>query len=157
MIIDRADCQIPNDARRIPWISSYQGETDYEVRFGHLNGRRITFRWGKLPWRWSWLKPDQKYWNYDSEELFQREANGAWGILHCMCCNPVNVETLECFRELYVPLAVTGYFDHTTKNWVVCEPTKKELSTETWYRSESYQNFITENPQYARRDYAMAA
>ncbi len=149
LIVDRTpDCNTPNEARRIPWISSYQGEVDFQVGFGHLNGRRISWRYAKVPWRWSFQREGERYWNFGTEEEFQSQVNGAWGIIHCSA-NPIDAATLEEFRR-YHPLAVTGYYDHLTRSWVICEPTTQELGTESWKQSQSYRDFMAEHPQYAR-------
>jgi hypothetical protein len=128
-LIQQRHFETPNARRRIRWTSSYQGATDYDSDIGKR--RRLTFRYGKLPWRWSFQKPGEVYWNFASEEEFQHEVNGSWGILHGGS-DPVDAETLLAFRELYLPEAVTGYFDHKLKRWVICEPTTQELSNESW-------------------------
>ena len=138
LIMDRAENTTPNDARRIPWVSSYQGETDYQPRSGPLRDRRLSFRYAKVPWRWSYQKPNERYWNYETEDRFQREVNGAWGIVH-RGANPLDAETLEWFRQEYVPLAVTGYLNFETGLWTVCAPTLQELCTESWRRWKAVQ------------------
>lgn len=131
----------PHFAHRLQFISSFQGESDY--RDTHATTRRVTFRWAKCPWIWGFEKPGQKYWNYANEEEFQRDFNGAWGILHEMA-NPVDAETLEAFRREHLPNAVTGYYDHLKKQWVVCEPTTRKLGTETWELSPEGMQFSAE-------------
>jgi len=45
------------------FISSYQGQTDYHPLKPTKVSVCISFRWGRCPWRWSWLTPEQRYWN----------------------------------------------------------------------------------------------
>lgn len=108
------------DSCPIRWKVSFQGKVDYECR-----GRRLEFRYAKIAWR-------DGYWNYESEEEFQRQHNGDWGILHNYYGDPVDRETLELFRKYHVPSAVTGYFDHVEKRWLECEPTDQDLSQASW-------------------------
>ena len=133
---------IPNELRPIRWTSSYQGETTYETDIGKRG--RLTFRWGKCPCKWGYEKTEAHYWNFDTEADFQREFNGAWGILHRIGANPVDAATLNAFRKFYRPNAVTGYFNHNRKCWMVCEPTERELSTETWKQTPRYQEVCAE-------------
>ena len=128
-VIVRDRPYIEREARRIQFISCYQCETDYH----RLHGRegRFTFRFGKLPWRWSWLKEGEVYWNFKTEADFQRELNGAWGILHSGT-EAVDAETLAVFREECYSLAVTGWFNHGTKAWEICEPTTERQSHRSW-------------------------
>lgn len=113
----------------IRWTSSYQGETDYE----DSKGRRLRFRWGKVPYVWGWERPGERYWNFDSEEEFQRELNGRHGLL-LWGVDPVEAETLAEYRQFYRAGAKTGYYDFDQRRYIQCEPTKKRLGTESWER-----------------------
>lgn len=130
--IIKFDSALPPERRRLNFISSYQGQTDYRG----LDGTgRLSFRWGKVPWVWGFQKPGEKYWNYETEEEFQRDINGRWGLL-TDGGNPVGPTTLEVFRAEYLSNAVTGYYDHEKKDWVVCGPTTEKRGTASWQRRE---------------------
>lgn len=111
---------------RASFRSSYQGESSY-----NYEDYTLRFRYAKVPWRWSWLKPDERYWNFDNEGLFQREINGAWGIIN-RSGNPVTPECLDVCREEIDIQIVTGYFDQVAYQWVVCEPTHELLGTRSY-------------------------
>lgn len=124
----------------IRFISGYQGETDYETR---LAPGRITLRYAKVPWRWSW-KQEERYWNFDTEAEFQAQVNGAWGILHCGS-DPVSPEVLAAFRAHHHPLMVTGFYNHETRLWELCEPSLVKLSYQSWQRTPRYAEFCREH------------
>jgi hypothetical protein len=141
-IIPAIDCDLPNDRREIQWQCSYQGHTDYRSIISR--GGQLSFRWGKVPWQWSWESGNQRYWNYSSESEFHESINGSWGILHREGNNPVDAETLSAYRELYRPLAVTGYYDYSHRKWCVCEPTKQSIATEICEKSEQFKAITAE-------------
>jgi len=135
--------QPPREQQHLQFISNYQGETDYEPLRGHGEGR-LTFRSAKVPWRWSWLKEGERYWNYDTEEAFQRSVNGDWGILH-QGNEPVDAATLDVFRAEKCALAVTGYFDHLQMRWLPCEPTTEKPSNQSFIRKPETMAFARDN------------
>ncbi len=115
----------PNDWE-LRWTCCYQGEVDYERR-----GIRLRFRWAKCPWRWSWEKAGQRYWNFATREAFEAEHNGNHGMLTAGS-EPVDAETLELFRQRVHSGAVTGFFCHLRQRWVQCKPTARRPGERTW-------------------------
>lgn len=117
----------PGAFQSIRWTSGYQGETEYEYR-----GRRLRFRWAKVPWRFSWAPAS--YWNYADRRSFELQHNGNHGLLTCGA-EPVDPETLAVFRREYHSGAETGFFCHVRKRWVRCKATTKQPSYTTWLRT----------------------
>ena len=116
-----------NDYHRLRWISGYQGEVTYEMP----DGTRYFFRWAKLPWRWDFLTNGQRYWNWDRQEDFEKEMNGRHGLF-VRGSEPADPEAFELFRKHFHQDAKTGWFDHATKQWVICEPTTANPSHDSW-------------------------
>lgn len=130
--------QTPTKPKTLQFISSFQGEADYVNP--HDKTGRITYRWHKCPWVWGFERAGEKYWNYATEADFQREFNGSCGILH-QSTNPVPADVLQLFQEECCAEAVTGYFNHETNSWTICEPTNQPLSTQSWSRTQQNQNY----------------
>ncbi len=104
IIVSKPRKEVARDRKRIRFISSYQGEVDYEM---HGLAGRLHFRWAKVPWGWSWHQ-GRRYWNFDSEEEFDRVGpNASWGILH-NGGKKVPAEVLEIFRDEHCGDAVMG-------------------------------------------------
>lgn len=114
----------------IPWTSGYQMETDYEFRPTYT-GDKLTFLWAKRAW--DFRGDGTRYWNWPTEEDFEREGNGRWGML-LRCTNPVDAETLEIFHREHCATAVTGWLDYQTGSWIECEPTSERLGTQSCER-----------------------
>jgi len=129
-VIECRPMRQPGEPGLLRFRSSYQGESSYMY-----DDYTLRFRYAKAPWRWDYLAPGKRYWNFANEGLFQREINGAWGILHRDCSNPVTPAVLEIARREIDIEIVTGYFDHEFYRWVICEPTDEPLSTISYQRS----------------------
>jgi len=127
-LYDIIECDGTRNQERLPYTSSYQGATSYR-----WHDQALEFRWAKVPWRWSWGKPEDRYWNYVDEGEFQRKGpNASWGIVHRYSSNPVWPECLALCREVIDSRIVTGYFDFLAMRWVICEPDVEPLSTNSY-------------------------
>lgn len=120
----------PADPDAIPTLrfrSSYQGEATYHLP----DGRELRFRWAKVPFRWSFMKPGERYWNFDTQEKFEAEMNGNHGMV-TLGTEPVDSDALEAFRREQHAGVRTGFFCHLRHGWIACEPTALRLSQASW-------------------------
>ena len=121
----------------LEWTCSYQGESDWSCR-----GNRLRFRSSKCPWRWSFHKEGERYWNYASREEFEAQHNGNHGMV-TRGAEPVDQETLDLFRARVHGGAQTGFFCHLRRRWVRCKPTTRSPSHQSWLNCKKRRGAMT--------------
>ena len=118
------------------WVSSYQGESEWD-----FEGKRLRFRSSKCPWRWSFQAASERYWNFDSREQFEAQHNGNHGMVTCGA-EPVDAAALQLFRDRVHAKAVTGFFCHHRARWVRCKPTSRQPSRRTWQQKQKREDRV---------------
>lgn len=121
------------DGTPFQWKVGYQGETEFELSYliapknHRLDGRRVRFRYGKVPWKFSW--EPKSYWNYPDEAAFELSGpNASHGML-TMGIHPVPRHVLALFRRHHYATAITGYWCSHSRTFIPLQP---EEAPETW-------------------------